>query len=82
MKLQAKSRLLADDNSDKRRSRELDDALDRVEKQIDQTRKGLPSATNTTKVSEQNQITKRRQILDSEQTKQDIKEQQLRLKKD
>lgn len=82
MLLQAKKRLLADENSDKRRSRELDDQMDRVENQIEQTRKGLPSKTNTTKVSEENQITKRRQILDQEKKKQDIKEQKLRLKKD
>lgn len=82
MKLQAKSRLVATETSDDRKSKEVKEKLEKVGDDIDKVKKGLPSKNNRMAVSPANQITKRRQALNLEQKKQDLKEQELRLKKD
>ena len=80
MKIEAKQRLLADDESLKKKRQDLENKIDQSQKKIKQLKQGLPSKLNRMKVSQENQINKRKQILNEKEKIQDLRKQKLRYK--
>lgn len=78
MKLEAKQRLLADQNREKRQ--DIQEKIEQTHDKIENLKKGLPSKNNRMKVSAPNQINKRQQILKEEMKVQDFQKQKLRYK--
>jgi sugar-specific transcriptional regulator TrmB len=78
---QAKARLLAAQEGDalKKRKEDLNNKIDQKQRQIEQLKKGLPSRYNRMKVSEQEQINKRKQVLELKQDIQDLRQQILKV---
>jgi hypothetical protein len=79
MQIAAKARLLADEAS-RQKQREVEKKIDELNKQVDDVQKGLPSKFNKMKVSPENQIQKRKQVLDLKQKIQDKRQEKLRYK--
>lgn len=77
MIINAKFRLLADAGEERDK---ISEKIEALEEQIAVIRKGLPSKNNRMAVSEENQITKRKQILKLESDIQDLRAQRLRIK--
>lgn len=84
MKLQAKQRLLADEGPAQRKSKRetIQKNIDNSQKKIDTLKKSLPSRNNHMKVSQENQVNKRQQILQEEMKKQNLRKQKLRYRED
>lgn len=81
MKLNAKQRLLADDDHVAREKREkLDHEIEKLEEQITNLKKGLPSKFNKMAVSQSQQINIRKQIVDIHDKILNLRKQKLQIK--
>lgn len=79
MKLNAKHRLLADDEArkDKEERRKFDTKIDQMQKQVENIRKGLPGKYNKMSVSQAQQLNLRKQINDLEDKILELRKQKL-----
>lgn len=77
----AKARLLATREEDlQKKKADLNKKIDQKQQQIELIKKGLPSRYNRMKVAPQEQINKRKQVLDLKTDIQDIRQQILKVK--
>lgn len=79
MIIEAKTRLLADEKLRLKRQ-DIDKKIDQLDNKVKSIKKGLPSKLNHMKVSQENQIQKRKQILDLKDKIQDKRKEKLRYK--